>query len=80
MTGSSALGVLVGATAGSGAAPALVTWAGAGFLRGFTTFSTFTYETVRLIGDGAWRYVIWNLALSGPLAFAAAGLRYAIFR
>jgi fluoride ion exporter CrcB/FEX len=43
-------------------------WAGTGFPGAYTTFSTFTLETVRLLEDGAWQYAAWNLALSGPLA------------
>jgi fluoride ion exporter CrcB/FEX len=36
------------------------------------TFSTFTFETLRLLEDGAWRYAAWNLLLSGPLSFTGA--------
>lgn len=49
-----------------------------GVVGGYTTFSTFTYETLRLVEDSAWRYVGWNVALSGPLSFAAAGATYVI--
>lgn len=38
----------------------------------YTTFSTFTFETLRLLEDGALRYAAWNLALSGPLSFTGA--------
>lgn len=55
-------------------------WGGAGFLGAFTTFSTFTYETVQLIEDRAWKYAAWNLLLSGPLSFAAAALGYVVGR
>ncbi|MGH2709282.1 MAG: hypothetical protein ACRDJK_13460 [Actinomycetota bacterium] len=43
---------------------------------GYTTFSTFIYETVRLLEDRAWRYAAWNLLLSGPLSFSAGALGY----
>ncbi|HXF71324.1 MAG TPA: CrcB family protein [Actinomycetota bacterium] len=76
VSGSAALGILAGA-AGPGGVPPLL---GAGFLGAFTTFSTFTYETVRLLEDGAWRQAAWNLALSGPLAFAAAGAGFLLAR
>jgi fluoride exporter len=49
-----------------------VTLLGTGFLGAYTTFSTFTFETLRLLEDGAWRYAAWNLLLSGPLSFAGA--------
>jgi CrcB protein len=45
---------------------------GIGFLAAHTTFSTFTFETLRLLEDGAWRYAAWNLLLSGPLSFTGA--------
>jgi CrcB protein len=45
---------------------------GIGFLAAHTTFSTFTFETQRLLEDGAWRYAAWNLLLSGPLSFTGA--------
>ena len=45
---------------------------GIGFLGAYTTFSTFTFETLRLLEDGALRYAAWNLALSGPLSFTGA--------
>ena len=42
-----------------------------GFCGGFTTFSTFSYETVRLIEDGDWHRASWYVALS--IAFSVAG-------
>jgi len=72
VTGSITLGALLGWAAGEHVSSAVVAWAGTGFLGAYTTFSTFTFETVRLLEDGAWRYAAWNLALSGPLSFAGA--------
>jgi CrcB protein len=72
VTGSIALGLLLGLAASHQVPSSIVTWAGTGFLGAYTTFSTFTFETVRLLEDGAWRYGAWNLALSGPLSFAGA--------
>jgi hypothetical protein len=46
----------------------VVTLVGTGFLGAYTTFSTSTFETLRLLEDGAWRYAIWKLMLSGPLS------------
>jgi CrcB protein len=73
--GSAALGALAGATHGAVPLPA-----GAGFLGAFTTFSTFTYETVRLMEEGSWRYAAWNVALTAPLSFAAAGVGFLLGR
>jgi CrcB protein len=72
VTGSVALGALVGGTAHRQLPSSVMTWAGTGFPGAYTAFSTFTFETVRLLEDGAWRYAAWNLALSGPLSFAGA--------
>jgi CrcB protein len=43
-----------------------------GFCGGYTTFSTFSYETVRLIEDGDWRRAGWYVAASVILAVGAA--------
>jgi CrcB protein len=78
--GSTALGALTGALGAGRIDDTVLAWAGTGFLGGFTTFSTFTYETVRLIEDGAWRYAAWNLALSGSLSFVGAGITFLALR
>ena len=80
VSGSTALGALAGAASSGRLSSSLLTIAGIGFLGAFTTFSTFTYETVRLIENGAWRYAALNLLLSGPLSFAGAALTYTWFR
>lgn len=47
-----------------------------GVLGGFTTYSTFNYETLVLFRDGAWGLALANLAatLLGCLAAAALGI------
>jgi len=47
-----------------------------GVLGGFTTFSTFGYETFTLANDGQWGLVLFNVGLSVTLGLAAVGLGY----
>lgn len=80
VSGSAVLGALAGALVAGRIPGEVWTWAGAGFLGAYTTFSTFTFETLRLLEDGAWRYAGVNLLLSGPLSFAAAAAGYLVAR
>jgi len=43
-----------------------------GVLGGYTTFSTFSYETLRLVEDGDWRRASAYILLSVVLSIAAA--------
>ncbi|MBG6184519.1 CrcB protein [Arthrobacter sp. CAN_A214] len=76
VTGSLALGVVAGLVLRGGLAPAAEVVVGTGFLGGFTTFSTASVDTVRLIGAG--RYLAasgYALGTAGAsLAAAAVGL------
>lgn len=56
--------------------PALRTAVTIGFLGAYTTFSTFSFETLRLLEDGAYGLGLANVALSvvGGLAAAWLGL------
>ena len=72
VSGSIALGLLLGLAVAHQLPSSVVTLVGTGFLGAYTTFSTFTFETLRLLEDGAWRYAAWNLLLSGPLSFTGA--------
>ena len=53
VTGSFLLGLLVGMLQGHAVSPIVPLSLGVGFLGAYTTFSTFTYETVRLLEDGS---------------------------
>ncbi len=50
----------------------------AGFLGGFTTFSTFSFETLSLLDDGEWARASANLVLSNGLGLLAVWLGYRI--
>lgn len=45
-----------------------------GFCGGFTTFSTFSYESIRLMQDGELLYVAANVVLSVVVGFASTYL------
>lgn len=74
--GSFVLGLLAGAAEG-GVLPAWVlTLAGTGFCGALTTFSTFSYETVRLAENGQWRSAALNVLVSLAVGTAAVSLGY----
>ena len=70
---------LLGFLAGLPAAPGLMAAAGTGFCGTLTTYSTFSYETVRLAMAGAHRAALANVAVSlaAGLGAAYAGLAVA---
>jgi CrcB protein len=80
VTGSLLLGLLTGLTLHHGLSPRLETVLGTGLLGAYTTFSTFGYETIRLLEDGAVYEAALNVAasLTCGLAAAAAGLGLAL--
>lgn len=79
ITGSLVLGVLVGLVSHHGAPRALSLVAGTGFCGGYTTFSTASFEAVRLLQERRMRSALVSLALTvgGTLAAAGAGLALA---
>ena len=72
VTGSLLLGVILGAAAFGPGSPELVALAGTGFCGGFTTYSTFGFETVRLAEDGSFLEAGINIASSVAVGLAAA--------
>jgi fluoride exporter len=73
--GSLVLGLTAGAVTGAGGPDWLLVLVGTGFCGALTTFSTFGYEVVRLVEEGAVRaaggYVVLSVAVG--LVAAAAG-------
>lgn len=73
LTGAFLLGVLTGAVA-HGAPDTLLVVAGTGFLGGYTTFSTASLETARLVQGERWMAAFVNLAGMLVAAVLAAAL------
>lgn len=74
--GSFLLGVLTGAT--DTLAPAFAAALGVGFCGALTTYSTFSYETLRLVETKAGFYAVANVAVALLAGFGAAGLGLAV--
>ncbi|QQQ77774.1 fluoride efflux transporter CrcB [Saccharothrix sp. 6-C] len=64
----------------AGTSPDLFALVGTGLCGGLTTYSTFSYETVRLTEDGRYRRALANIAASLALGLAAAVLGCLISR
>ncbi|CAL9597239.1 Putative fluoride ion transporter CrcB [Actinosynnema sp. ALI-1.44] len=74
VVGSFALGCLAGAAVSPGTAALL----GTGLCGGLTTYSTFGYETVRLLENRAHFHAVANVAVSVVAGVGAALLGYAV--
>jgi fluoride exporter len=73
VTGSLLLGFLTG-VASHGLGPYVLAFAATGLCGGYTTFSTWAYDTVRLAADGKRTLAIANVGLSVAGGMAAAGV------
>lgn len=74
VTGSFLLGLVTGLALAHGLPPEWRAILGTGFLGGYTTFSTASYETVRLAQQRRYRAALFNGVGMLVLALAAAGL------
>lgn len=73
-SGSLVLGLVTGLVLHHGVSPDVRTIVGTGFCGAFTTFSTWGYETVRLVEDGALFEAVMNVGVSLLLGLAAAAV------
>jgi CrcB protein len=74
VAGSFVLGLLIAAATRHGWPPAVLTLTGTGFCGALTTYSTFSYETVRLLEDGRHFYAVANVVASIGAGLGAAFL------
>jgi CrcB protein len=76
--GSLILGLIVGAVAAGGASPRVQLAVGTGFCGALTTYSTFSYETLRLLEGDARLFAGANVVASTVAGVGAAFLGVAI--
>jgi fluoride exporter len=78
ITGSFVLGLVLGLSMHHGLATAVTTVLGAGFAGGYTTLSTWAYETLVLAEERAYLQAAINIAVSAGLGLAAAAVGFAL--
>ena len=71
--------LVLGGLAGAGSAlpTPLLALLGTGFCGALTTYSTFSFETLRLIEQKAWFYAVLNIVVSVAAGLGAAFVGYA---
>jgi CrcB protein len=72
VTGSFVLGLLATGAGVHGVPGPVMTIVGVGFCGALTTYSTFGYETVRLLESGSWFYAMANVGASIVAGLGAA--------
>lgn len=80
LLGSAVLGFLIGWFSDRSADPAIQIGLLTGVLGGFTTFSTFSAETVLLLDGGRWQLAFVNVGASVLFGIAAAAVGYSLGR
>lgn len=78
VVGSLILGIVTGAVTAGGASPQVQLAVGTGFCGALTTYSTFSYETLRLLEDDARLLAAANVAASIVAGLGSAFLGVAI--
>ena len=76
--GSLILGIITGAVTAGGASPQVQLAVGTGFCGALTTYSTFSYETLRLLEDDARFFAAANVVASIVAGVGAAFLGVAV--
>jgi len=78
LTGAFALGLLVGLVTYQGLDPDVRTVVGTGFIGAYTTFSSFSYDTVGLVESGEYRAALTNAVGSVVVGLAVATAGFAL--
>ena len=80
VSGSLVIGIVLGLAAERTVPPWWRPGIAVGFLGSYTTFSTFSYETINLIRDGSYLAAVANAGGSLVLSLVAVGIGLAIAR
>lgn len=78
VAGCAVLGLVAGAVSGADGPAWLLTLVGTGFCGALTTFSTFSFETVRLVEQGIARGAALYLGASVAVGLMACALAWAV--